>query len=93
MSSSSAAAVSRLTKILTSSCPSVSSSLPHLTSSLTPSTMGHYSTLLEDVLERRRLQRLDTGAENKLSAAEMTKRSAHRAGFEMPEKYDGGGGK
>mmetsp|Transcript_22295 Transcript_22295/g.46344 ORF Transcript_22295/g.46344 Transcript_22295/m.46344 type:complete len:91 (-) Transcript_22295:55-327(-) len=77
----------RLLNILTTNCPSISptTSFP---STLTTSTLSTYTKLLEDVFERRRLQKLDTGAESVLSAEEMTKRSAHRSGFKMPEKYE-----
>jgi len=79
--------IKRLSTLLTQNCPSPASSLP-LLSSLPHPQIATYADLLTSVFERRRLQRLDTGAENKLDAKEMTKRSAHRAGFEMPEQYE-----
>lgn len=44
-----------------------------------------YAKLLEDLKERERLYRLDTGAENQLSPREMSRRSAARAGLLLPE--------
>lgn len=45
----------------------------------------HYSALLADLKERQRLYRIDTGAENKLSPQEMSRRSAARAGLALPQ--------
>jgi hypothetical protein len=45
----------------------------------------HYAALLEDLKERQRLYRIDTGAENKLSPQEMSRRAAARAGLQLPE--------
>mmetsp|Transcript_15554 Transcript_15554/g.32193 ORF Transcript_15554/g.32193 Transcript_15554/m.32193 type:complete len:112 (+) Transcript_15554:224-559(+) len=44
-----------------------------------------YMILRQDVDERIRLQRLDTGAENQLSPKEMSRRAAARAGLELPK--------
>ncbi|GMI12563.1 hypothetical protein TrVE_jg1341 [Triparma verrucosa] len=54
--------------------------------SLLPS-LQTYTRLLTDVKHRRELQLIDTGAENKLDGMEMTRRSAARSGFQMPEVY------
>ncbi|VEU40904.1 unnamed protein product [Pseudo-nitzschia multistriata] len=43
-----------------------------------------YMVLQRDIAERRRLQKLDTGAENQLSPKEMSRRAAARAGLELP---------
>ncbi|GMI22428.1 hypothetical protein TeGR_g2906, partial [Tetraparma gracilis] len=61
---------------------------------LPPAFVGNYSLLLGNVFERRRLQLLDQGGEKKLGARELTRRSAARSGFVMPDVYDedGGGG-
>ncbi len=44
-----------------------------------------YMVLRQDIDERRRLQKLDTGAENQLSPREMSRRAAARAGLELPK--------
>mmetsp|Transcript_30461 Transcript_30461/g.65367 ORF Transcript_30461/g.65367 Transcript_30461/m.65367 type:complete len:128 (+) Transcript_30461:262-645(+) len=44
-----------------------------------------YLILRQDIDERLRLQRLDTGAENQLSPKEMSRRAAARAGLELPK--------
>ena len=44
-----------------------------------------YMILRRDIEERSRLQKLDTGAENKLSPREMSRRAAARAGLELPK--------
>ena len=43
-----------------------------------------YYTLREDLAERSRLHELDTGAEVQLSAKEMSRRAAARAGLQLP---------
>lgn len=43
-----------------------------------------YMLLRQDIDERCRLQRLDTGAEKQLSPKEMSRRAAARAGLELP---------
>lgn len=45
----------------------------------------HYNQLLEDLQERKRLFKLDTSAENKLSPKEMSRRAAARAGLQLPK--------
>ena len=47
-----------------------------------------YLKLLTDITERSRLHNLDKGVEKKLGPKEMTKRSAARSGFSMPDEYD-----
>ena len=44
-----------------------------------------YMILRQDIDERCRLQKLDTGAENQLSPKEMSRRAAARAGLELPK--------
>jgi hypothetical protein len=44
-----------------------------------------YMILRQDIDERTRLQRLDTGAENQLTPHEMSRRAAARAGLQLPE--------
>lgn len=44
-----------------------------------------YMILRQDIDERCRLQKLDTGAENQLSPREMSRRAAARAGLELPK--------
>mmetsp|Transcript_5474 Transcript_5474/g.15854 ORF Transcript_5474/g.15854 Transcript_5474/m.15854 type:complete len:135 (-) Transcript_5474:101-505(-) len=44
-----------------------------------------YMILRQDIDERRRLQIMDTGAENKLSPNEMSRRAAARAGLALPQ--------
>jgi len=44
-----------------------------------------YLNLLADLAERKRIQLLDTGAENKLSPKEMSRRAAARAGLQLPD--------
>ena len=44
-----------------------------------------YYTLREDIAERSRLHELDTGAEVQLSAKEMSRRAAARAGLQLPD--------
>eukprot|EP00980_Cylindrotheca_fusiformis_P012759 scaffold3118_cov64-Cylindrotheca_fusiformis.AAC.17 len=44
-----------------------------------------YLVLKQELAERERLQRIDTGAEQQLSPREMSRRSAARAGLLMPE--------
>jgi hypothetical protein len=44
-----------------------------------------YMILRQDIDERTRLQRLDTGAENQLTPYEMSRRAAARAGLQLPE--------
>jgi hypothetical protein len=44
-----------------------------------------YFTLREDIAERSRLHELDTGAEVQLSAREMSRRAAARAGLQLPD--------
>ena len=43
-----------------------------------------FLTLKKDLAERGRLQKLDTGAEEKLSPMEMSRRAAARAGLQLP---------
>jgi hypothetical protein len=43
-----------------------------------------FMSLKQDLAERERLQKMDTGAENQLSPKEMSRRSAARAGLQMP---------
>ena len=45
----------------------------------------NYSLLAKDLQERKRLYELDASAENTLSPLEMTRRSAARAGLQLPE--------
>lgn len=47
-----------------------------------------YLVLKNDLTERAVLHELDGGAEVKLSPAEMTRRSAARAGFQLPTMDD-----
>lgn len=57
---------------------------PHRTQEL--SKMAYeYMILRQDIDERCRLQKLDTGAENQLSPREMSRRAAARAGLELPK--------
>lgn len=42
-------------------------------------------TLKDDLRERRKLHKLDGGAEVKLSPKELSRLAAHRAGLELPE--------
>ena len=44
-----------------------------------------FMILRQDIDERSRLQRMDTGAENQLSPMEMSRRAAARAGLQLPE--------
>lgn len=44
-----------------------------------------FLSLKQDLAERERLQKIDTGAENKLSPREMSRRAAARAGLQLPE--------
>eukprot|EP00536_Pseudo-nitzschia_multiseries_P012063 jgi/Psemu1/290050/fgenesh1_pg.441_\ len=44
-----------------------------------------YMILRQDMAERRRLQKLDTGAENQLTPKEMSRRAAARAGLSLPQ--------
>ena len=44
-----------------------------------------YMILRQDIDERCRLQKLDTGAEKQLSPREMSRRAAARAGLELPK--------
>ena len=44
-----------------------------------------YMILRGDIDERRRLQKLDAGAEKQLSPKEMSRRAAARAGLALPE--------
>mmetsp|Transcript_4209 Transcript_4209/g.7705 ORF Transcript_4209/g.7705 Transcript_4209/m.7705 type:complete len:137 (+) Transcript_4209:165-575(+) len=44
-----------------------------------------YMILRSDIDERRRLQKMDAGAENQLSPKEMSRRAAARAGLALPE--------
>ncbi len=44
-----------------------------------------YAKLIEDLKERERLLRLDTGAENQLTPKEMSRRAAARSGLLLPE--------
>lgn len=44
-----------------------------------------YFNLKQDLHERERLQKLDTGAEVQLSPKEMSRRAAARAGLQLPE--------
>jgi hypothetical protein len=46
-----------------------------------------YAKLLEDLRERERLLRLDTGVENKLTPKEMSRRAAARSGLLLPDEY------
>ena len=46
-----------------------------------------YWKLVTDLSERKRLHALDGGAENVLSAREMSRRSAARAGLQLPQEY------
>ena len=43
-----------------------------------------FLTLKQDLAERERLQKLDSGAEVKLSPKEMSRRAAARAGLQLP---------
>ena len=43
-----------------------------------------YSALLTDLQERKKLQEIDAGAEVQLSAKEMSRRAAARAGLQLP---------
>ena len=45
----------------------------------------NYSLLSKDLLERKRLYELDASAENTLTPLEMTRRSAARAGLQLPK--------
>mmetsp|Transcript_22666 Transcript_22666/g.37493 ORF Transcript_22666/g.37493 Transcript_22666/m.37493 type:complete len:121 (-) Transcript_22666:114-476(-) len=45
----------------------------------------HYSNLLEGLKERQRLYDIDTGAENKLTPSELSRRAAARCGLDLPE--------
>ena len=57
---------------------------PHRTQEL--SKMAYeYMILRQDIDERRRLHKLDTGAENQLSPREMSRRAAARAGLKLPK--------
>jgi hypothetical protein len=49
----------------------------------------NYAKLLEDLKERERLLRLDTGVENKLSPKEMSRRAAARSGLLLPDVNSG----
>jgi NAD-specific glutamate dehydrogenase len=44
-----------------------------------------YAKLIEDLKERERLLRLDTGAENQLTPKEMSRRAAARSGLLLPD--------
>ena len=44
-----------------------------------------YYTLRADIAERSRLHHLDSGAEVQLSAKEMSRRAAARAGLQLPD--------
>ena len=57
-------------------------------SALSPTAADNYSSLLEDLKERRRLQLLDAGAEVQLGGKESARRAAARAGLEVPEVYE-----
>mmetsp|Transcript_10542 Transcript_10542/g.12084 ORF Transcript_10542/g.12084 Transcript_10542/m.12084 type:complete len:123 (+) Transcript_10542:191-559(+) len=45
----------------------------------------NYLQLKSDLKERKRLYDIDTGAENKLSPKELSRRAAARAGLKLPE--------
>lgn len=45
-----------------------------------------YFILKQDLMERARLHKLDMGADEKLSPRELTRRSAARAGLQLPEE-------
>mmetsp|Transcript_512 Transcript_512/g.770 ORF Transcript_512/g.770 Transcript_512/m.770 type:complete len:112 (-) Transcript_512:994-1329(-) len=44
-----------------------------------------YSQLQKDLAERARLHDLDTGADNKLTPRELSRRAAARAGLQLPK--------
>ncbi|CAJ1965892.1 unnamed protein product [Cylindrotheca closterium] len=44
-----------------------------------------FLTLKQDIAERERLQKLDSGAEVQLSPKEMSRRAAARAGLQLPD--------
>lgn len=44
-----------------------------------------FLTLKQDLAERERLHKIDTGAEMKLSPQEMSRRAAARAGLQLPD--------
>mmetsp|Transcript_10238 Transcript_10238/g.12301 ORF Transcript_10238/g.12301 Transcript_10238/m.12301 type:complete len:112 (-) Transcript_10238:58-393(-) len=44
-----------------------------------------YSQLQKDLAERARLHDLDTGADNKLTPKELSRRAAARAGLQLPK--------
>jgi hypothetical protein len=46
-----------------------------------------YCKLRNDIAERSRLHQLDTGAEMQLSAKELSRRAAARAGLQLPDLY------
>ena len=54
-------------------------------SSLHRAMAVQYHNLKLDLKERDRLYKLDTGAEVQLSAKEMSRRAAARAGLQLPE--------
>lgn len=45
----------------------------------------HYHNLKQDLAERNRLYKLDTGAEKQLGGREMSRRAAARAGLQLPK--------
>jgi hypothetical protein len=48
-----------------------------------------YAQLLSDLKERKRLHDLDTGADEILSAHELSRRAAARAGLQLPQMDEG----
>jgi len=63
------------------------STLTNSTTTPNASLLQNYANLVDRLEERKYLHSLDTGAENKLGYAELTKRSAARSGFQMPKTY------
>ena len=47
----------------------------------------NYYSLLKDINERKELHNLDQGGEKKLGLREITRRSAARSGFHLPDEY------
>lgn len=55
------------------------------TRTLLRQTAYNYFRLKQDLVERGRLYKLDTGAEVQLSGTEMSRRAAARAGLQLPK--------
>uniref|UniRef100_A0A7S0GHI0 Uncharacterized protein n=1 Tax=Proboscia inermis TaxID=420281 RepID=A0A7S0GHI0_9STRA len=50
--------------------------------------LQNYESLLADLIERKRLQTMDAGADVQLGIKETSRRAAARAGLQLPQQYD-----